>query len=172
MVFDETYRKQRPIVGSHMGWWCIHGLYEWSDDNSAEIEQGWIVKADTPSELGRKINVDPGALEETVGKYNASCAKGEDGEFGRGKAWLVRLQTPPYYATELCEPIINTQGGPKHNGHAQVLDRNDKPIPRLYAAGEVGSFFFPLYESASNVPEALAFGCIAGEHASSLLSWE
>ena len=52
-----------------------------------------------------------------------------------------------------------------------MLERNDNPIPRLYAAGELGSLFFPLYESASNVPEALAFGCIAGEHASGLEPW-
>jgi len=172
LVFDEHYRKQRPIVGFHMGWWCIHGLYEWSDDNSAEVEQGWIVKADTLRELAAKIDVDPDGLEDTIGRYNASCASGEDAQFGRGRPWLAPLQTPPYYATELCEPIINTQGGPKRNGHAQVLDRDDKPIPRLYAAGELGSFFYPLYESASNVPEALAFGCIAGEHASGLRSRE
>lgn len=172
MVFDETYRKKRPIVGVHMGWWYVHGLYKWSDDNSAEIEQGWIVKADTIRELAERIKMDPIALAATVSDYNGYCATGEDPEFGRFKDWLVPLETPPYYATELCEPIINTQGGPKHDARAQVLNKNDKPIPRLYAAGELGSFFFPLYESASNIPEALAFGRIAGAHAAALSSWE
>lgn len=80
--------------------------------------------------------------------------------------------TGPFYATELCEPIINTQGGPKHNAWSQVLDRNDRPIPRLYAAGELGSFFYPLYEGASNVPEAFAFGIIAAEDAVRLSRWD
>jgi len=172
LVFDETFRKRRPIVGVHMGWWYVHGLHKWSDDNSAEIEQGWIVKADTIKELAAKIGVDPAALQATVSNYNGYCATGKDPEFGRFKDWLVPLKTPPYYATELCEPIINTQGGPKHNGQAQVLDKNDQPIPRLYAAGELGSFFFPLYESASNIPEALAFGRIAGAHAAALTPWD
>ncbi len=172
MVFDETFRKKRPIVGSHMGWWCVHGLYNWSNDNSAEIEQGWIVKAGTIKELAEKIGVDPGALEETLSKYNGYCTTSEDSEFGRSRDWLAPLETPPYYATELCEAIVNTQGGTKHNGRAQVLDKNDKPIPRLYAVGELGSFFYPLYESASNLPEALAFGRIAGEHAAALTPWE
>ena len=116
--------------------------------------------------------MDPAALAATVRNYNGYCAAGEDPEFGRFKDWLVPLETPPYYATELCEPIINTQGGPKHDARAQVLDKNDQPIPRLYAAGELGSFFFPLYESASNIPEALAFGRIAGAHAAALTPWE
>ncbi len=170
MVFDETFRKKRPIV-AHGSWWYTHNVYKWSDDNSAEIEQGWIVKANTMKELAEKIEVDPDGLEETVSQYNEYCTIGEDAEFDRAKEWLVPIDTPPYYATELCEPIINTQGGPKHNGRAQVLDRNDKPIPRLYAAGELGSFFFPLYEGGSNLPEAFAFGRIAGENIAALTPW-
>lgn len=172
MVFDETFRKKRPIIGTHIGWGPVHGLYEWSDDNSAEIEQGWIVRANTVRELGEKMKIDSRVLEETIGRYNRCCTTGEDPDFGRAKEWLVPLATPPYYATELCEPIINTNGGPKRNAWSQVLNKNDKPIPRLYAAGELGSFFFPLYEGASNLPEALAFGRIAGEHAAALTPWE
>ncbi len=172
LVFDETFRKKAPIVGTRYGWWCINELYKWSDDNSAEIELGWIVKANTIKELAEKLGVVSVALEDTVSKYNEYCRICEDSEFGRSKKWLVPLDTPPYYGTELCEPIINTQGGPKHNAQAQVLDKNDEPIPRLYAAGELGSFFAPLYENSSNIPEALAFGIIAGEHAAALMPWE
>ena len=172
LVFDETFRKKRPIVGTHIGWWHVHGLYEWSDDNSAEIEQGWIVEANTIKHLAQKMEIDSDVLEQTIGRYNEYCTTGEDPDFGRAKEWLVPLETPPYYAAELCEPIINTHGGPKHNAWAQVLDKHNQPIPRLYAAGEMGSFFFPLYESASNLPEALAFGRIAGKHAAALTPWE
>ena len=117
------------------GWWTIHKLYHWSDDNSAEIDLGWIVKANTIKELAAKMGVDSDSLEETVNTYNGYCEIGEDHDFGREKDWLVPIKTPPYYGTELCEPIINTQGGPKHNSRSQVLDINDKPISRLYAAG-------------------------------------
>jgi len=61
--------------------------------------------------------------------------------------------------------LVNTQGGPKHNKLCQVLDPDDKPIPRLYAAGELGSFFGFLYQEGSNYPEAWAFGRIAGRQA-------
>jgi hypothetical protein len=172
MVFDDNYRKQRPIVGGHMGWWWVHKVYQWSKDNSAEVEKGWIKKADTIAELAEMIHVDPSALQATVDEFNKNCKDDQDPSFGRSKETLAPLVAPPFYATELCEPIINTQGGPKRNGLAEVLNKADKPIPRLYSAGELGSFFFPLYESASNVPEALAFGIIAGEQAAQLSVWD
>ncbi|MCC6531085.1 MAG: FAD-binding protein [Burkholderiales bacterium] len=172
MLFDDTYRKARPIVGGHMGWWWVHKVYRWSEDNSAEVDRGWITKADSIRGLAHKMELDPDALAASVEHFNAACASGQDAEFGRSAQSMAPLVTPPFYATELCEPIINTQGGPKRNVHAQVLDRADRPIARLYAAGELGSFFYPLYESASNVPEALAFGIVAAEHAARLGRWD
>ena len=172
MIFDDAYRRERPIVGGHMGWWWTHNVYQWSEDNSAEVDLGWITEAPTIAELAVKINVDPTELQNTIANYNSDCEKGEDAQFGRGKDRLAPLVTGPFYAIELCEPIINTQGGPKRNAKSQVLDRNDRPIPRLYAAGELGSFFYPLYESSSNVPEALAFGIIAAEDAVQLPRWD
>jgi succinate dehydrogenase/fumarate reductase flavoprotein subunit len=71
----------------------------------------------------------------------------------------------PFYSAELALTCTNTQGGPRHNGKAQKLDKNNKPIPRLYTPGEMGSFFGFLYPGSSNIPEAIAFGRIAGENA-------
>ena len=134
---------------------------------------GWIERANTIKQLAEKTKVPPVALEETVSKYNEACSRNKDAEFGRDKDWLIPVKTPPFYATELCEPIINTQGGPKHNAKAQVLDKDDKPIPRLYAAGELGSVFGPLYgPGGNNLPEAFAFGRIAGEQVAALTPWE
>ncbi|MFH1650705.1 MAG: FAD-binding protein [Chloroflexota bacterium] len=172
MVFDEAFRKRGPLVGRNDSWWNLRDVYRWSDDNSAEIESGWIERADTINQLAGRINVPPEALEATVREYNRACAQKEDTEFGRAREWLVPIESPPFYATELCEPIINTQGGPKHDARARVLDGEDKPIPRLFAAGELGSMFFPLYLVGGNVPEALAFGTIAGEQAAALAPWD
>jgi len=65
----------------------------------------------------------------------------------------------------------NTQGGPKHNGRAQTLDGENRPNPRLYPPGEFGSFFGFLYPGGSNIPEAIAFGRIAGENAAAEKPW-
>jgi len=39
-----------------------------------------------------------------------------------------------------------------------VLDQSGKPIPRLYAAGELGSLFAWLYEAGGGLAECIVFG--------------
>ena len=41
---------------------------------------------------------------------------------------MIPIVRPPFYAIA-CEPVlINTQGGPKRNAKAQVMDVNGNPI--------------------------------------------
>ena len=68
--------------------------------------------------------------------------------------------------------MLNTMGGPKHNANAQVLDYDNKPVPRLYAAGEFGSIFGAIYQGGQNMPEAYAFGRIAGKNAAAAKPWK
>jgi len=175
MIFDETYRLKGPIVatqeyfelffGGPVGYSMVHKVHEWSQDNNVEIEKEWIIKADTLKNLALKIKTDPQGLEETVRKFKEYASSGNDLEFGRPKATMAPIETPPFYAVEIGLSLINTQGGPKHNKHCQVLDPYDKPIPRLYAAGELGSFFGFLYQGGNNFQEAWAFGRLAGKNA-------
>ena len=173
-VFDESQVKAGALGATEgfMTYAAIHKPYSWSKDNQAEIDKKWILKADTLSDLAQKIGVSAQGLEETVNKYNKFCDAGEDSEFGRVKRTLIPLKTGPYYATELGITIINTMGGPKHNARSQVLDYNDNPISRLYAAGEFGSFFGALYQGGFNIPEALAFGRIAGKNGAAEKPWK
>ena len=116
--------------------------------------------------------MDAAGLVETVNKYNQCCAAGEDPDFGRLSETLIPIKTPPFYAMELTIGNINTNGGPVHNKASQTLDRDGKPIPRLYSAGELGSIFGFLYNSGHNLPEALAFGRIAGMNTAVLTPWD
>jgi succinate dehydrogenase/fumarate reductase flavoprotein subunit len=132
-----------------------------------EIEKGWVIKADTLKDLALKIKVDPQGLEEAIRKFKDYASTGKDLEFERPKGSMAPIETPPFYAVEIGLSLINTQGGPKHNKHCQVLDPYNKPIPRLYAAGELGSFFGFLYQGGNNFQEAWAFGRLAGKNAAS-----
>jgi succinate dehydrogenase/fumarate reductase flavoprotein subunit len=108
---------------------------------------------------------DDTQLVSTVARYNHACNVGKDDEFGRPADTLAAIETPPYYAIRAFPCLLNTQGGPKRNAKAQVLDPWDRPIPRLYAAGELGSIWGFMYQSGGNLGECLAFGRIAGLHA-------
>jgi succinate dehydrogenase/fumarate reductase flavoprotein subunit len=180
-IFDDTTMKNKQL-GKNDRFVQIFNVYQWSKDNQAELEKGWIIKADTLEELAKKIviknfhgevvGMDPQGLVETVARYNEFCAAGKDLDFGRRPDTLLPLATPPFYAMELCDSQTNTQGGPKHNGHCQVLDAYDKPIPRLYVAGELGSIFGHLYNGGENIPEASSGGRRAARHAVSLEPWD
>ena len=77
----------------------------------------------------------------------------------------------PYYAVELSPSMLNTQGGPRRNEHAEIIRPNGKPIGRLYSAGELGSIYSYLYQGTGNIGECLAFGRIAGRNAAAEQDW-
>ncbi|MCL2826104.1 MAG: FAD-dependent oxidoreductase [Eggerthellaceae bacterium] len=176
MVFDETKRAAGPIPGmaapgAVQSWLGIHqDVYSWSADNKAEIASGVILQADTLEELADKAGIDRAALADTVAKWNAACAAGADGEFGREKQ-LTPIETAPFYLTEMALSIINTQGGANRDGSHHVLDWDGNPIPRLYAGGEFGSIYGFLYQGAGNIPEALG-NRMSGINAAAETPWE
>lgn len=176
-IFDDTAFKSRPLGAterstSGLGWNRIKGVYQWSEDNSVELEKGWIKKADTIRELATLINVDPDTLDATVTRYNEFCANGEDLDFGRPAQNLLPVETPPFYAMELFPTFFNTQGGPRRNHKAEILDPWGKPIPRLYGGGELGSPYAHQYNGGMNLGDAMAFGRIAAENAVTLKPWD
>lgn len=166
IIFDENIRKRGP-----MGYVSDFDFYKqighsWSIDNNEEIRKGWIIVADTVKELARKINIHPNVLEETITEWNRYAKAGQDLAFGR-KTNLEPLESPPFYAIVAYPGIFDTYGGLKIDTKARVLDINDKPIPRLYAAGATAAgvlaYHYPISGSAISV--AISFGRIAGRNA-------
>ena len=98
-------------------------------------------------------------------RYNASCAKGVDEEFGRSRETLYAIDKAPFYAIEIVPAIVCTGGGARRNIESEVLDHHGKPIPRLYEAGELGSMFSNLYQNGSYLTEAMISGRAAGRNA-------
>ncbi len=180
-VFDEKLRRKGPIYpgatqdGSFSGYkrgWVEHfNLYSWSKDNSEEIRKGWIKRADTIGELASRLDISPEKLENTISTYNRYCEQRRDPDFNRDPNSLEPIDEPPYYGIPLVPCFVNTQGGPRRNDRAQIVDPYGSPIPRLYSAGELGSIFSFLYQGAGNVGECLAFGRVAGRNAVAEKPW-
>lgn len=147
-----------------------------------------IIKADSIAELAEKIKVPADALTATVEHWNKDITAGKDTEFGRilkrdlkGKTAFAGREAPivseplgegPYYAVALYPTMLNTQGGPKKNVSGQVMDTLDRPVPRLYAAGELGSMWGSIYQGACNNAECIVFGRIAGRNAAAEADWK
>ena len=60
--------------------------------------------------------------------------------------WALAIDTPPYTAFPVTCGITFTFGGVRVDDSARVLDAAGRPLPGLYAAGElVGGLFFHNY---------------------------
>lgn len=164
-IFDETRRRQGPATLINVGA-CSVGLYEWSHDNSREIEKGWIAKGETPAEAARAAGLDaPEAVADSIRAYNEVCRTGDD-PFGRPKESLVPIDTGPYYCVKLWPGGPNTTGGPRRDAKGRVLDVRGEPIAGLFAAGELGQVSGLMYPAdGGNLCEAFCFGQIAAETA-------
>lgn len=165
-VFDEDGRKMYPIGRSVTN--DRNARYQWSQDNSREIELGILKRAATICGLAVAMGVPHEELARSLERWNNACAAGLDTDFGRLPETMVPISKPPFYFTEIYPVVINTQGGPVHNVHQQILNPFGEPIARLYAAGELGSKFGHLYVGGGNLAECFVGGWTAGRHAASL----
>ncbi|MFC1988488.1 FAD-binding protein [Chloroflexota bacterium] len=174
LIFDEKERIACPQAGNTVfghGWFGSSKMGEWSRDNSEEIAKGWIKKGNTLRELAEQIDVPAENLEESVARYNELCKQGKDSDFGRKPETLVPVDTPPYYEMTKWPGGPNTQGGAKRNKDCQIVDTDNKPIPRLYSGGEFGSMFNFTYQGGSNTSECIVTGRIAGKNAAAEKPW-
>ncbi len=102
----------------------------------AQVKAGTLYRANTLAELAKQIGMKPELLEETIRKYNSYVDKGKDLEFGKS-AFNLKCEVAPFYATPRKPAIHHTMGGLKIDTKAHVIDKDDKVIKGLYAAGEV-----------------------------------
>lgn len=163
MIFDEEGRKIGKI-GNPLGV-CRQQDYEWSNDNSVEIEKGWIKVFDTIEEIADYFKLDRDNLVQTINSWNRQVDDNEDLEFKRPSGTITHINVPPFYAVPVWPICTNTQGGPEHDENQRVLDPYGKQIRHLYSVGELGSFFGHLYLLGGNLSECVISGRIAGKNA-------
>jgi 3-oxosteroid 1-dehydrogenase len=181
LIFDDEYRRRYP--------WG-HGMPKLRDILSVMpgrlpqewVANGWIKKADTLEALARQIGIDPQPLQATVRRFNEAAAEGKDPDFGRGESQynhvlgdpgnkpnpaLGPIDKGPFYATEIYPGDVGTTGGVITNEHAQVLDQEDRPIPGLYATGNLSATVMGrTYPGAgASIANTTTFGYVAARHA-------
>lgn len=130
-----------------------------------EEREAALVSASTAEELAEKIGADPDILAQTIADFDFFVSAGRDYRCGRDPETMRAFDGGTLYAAELRPAILNTQGGPRRDKDARVLDTSGTPIPHLYAAGEYGGITAFQYNSGGNLAECLIFGMIAGQGA-------
>ena len=143
------------------------------------IRQVTRVQADSLEELAKKLEgVDPYGFLKTVKEFNEAVMDDvpfnpavKDGRGTKGlplpkSNWANPLTTPPFEAYAVTCGLTFTFGGLKISNEGQVEDVAGKPIPGLYAAGElVGGLFYHNYPGGTGLTSGSVFGKLAGESA-------
>jgi fumarate reductase flavoprotein subunit len=131
------------------------------------MKKGRFMMGATIADLAAKVDIPPKVLEETIKKHDQYLAEGKDPEFSKPVTpKMVPLTEGPFYAVAQWPAVHHTMGGLRINEKAQVIDIWGKPIPKLYAAGEIAGGVHGSNRLGSNAtPDCIVFGRIAGVNA-------
>jgi fumarate reductase flavoprotein subunit len=173
LIFDETIKKHMETVGFDAVSVVFPVLKPQNLDGliKATLDKGYkdLVVADSLDEIAANTGIDPQGLKSTVEEYNGFCAKGHDDHFNKKHELLRPIKAPKFYAQRLLPSGYGSLGGIKINHRTEVLNKDWKKIPGLYAAGTDAntiygdSYVFVL--PGNTMGFALNTGRIAGENA-------
>lgn len=140
----------------------------------ARYGTGSPVVAGSLKALVDRLPVDRAAALETLEAYNRAVEPGafdptvKDGLGTRRldpakSNWAQRLDTPPFVAYPVTGGITFTFGGVRIDARARVVSTSWRPIPGLYACGEmVGGLFHGNYPGGTGLMSGAVFGRLAG----------
>lgn len=130
-----------------------------------------VVVGASLGELARKMGVNPDKLKATVDQYNRAKEIGHDSVVYRKADTILPVRTGKFYALKIFPYNFVSIGGVKTTLNMEVIDKSDRPIPGLYAAGaDVGGLYGDTYATWSSgmmFQWCAQSGKIAGEQAAS-----
>jgi fumarate reductase flavoprotein subunit len=127
-------------------------------------KQGFVTKADSVEALAKELKIDEKTLQETVDTWNKAVADKKDTEFKRETGMDNGLEGKEFYAIKIAPGIHYTMGGVKINTKTEVLDKDGKAIPGLFAAGEVtGGLHGENRIGGNSVGDIIVFGRESGK---------
>ena len=129
-------------------------------------KQGVMHTADNLKEVADFFKIPYDNLKATVDRVSQMAKDGgKDLDF-HNRGGLKDLSTGKYYIIKAVPSIHHTMGGVRINPKAEALDKNGKPVPGLYAAGEVTGCTHGTNRLGGNAyTDIMVFGRIAGQQA-------
>jgi tricarballylate dehydrogenase len=136
------------------------------------------VAAGSIGELAGKLGLDPAALEQTVGTFNAAVRPGNfdhtilddcrTGGIDPPKThWARRIENAPFYAYPVRPGITFTYLGTRVSRDARIVMADGRPSANMLAAGEImaGNVLGQGYAAGIGMTIGSVFGRIAGREA-------
>lgn len=154
-IFDQKILDEAPPL---IGDWSREQLL------SSFNKHPMFARGATLSELGVVAGINPAQLQKTVAAYNKAIEKNSKDAFNRTHRPLPIAQGP-FYAIRSQTWTLKSYAGIAVNKNLQLITKEGKPIPNVYAAGEVlgASTGGRAHTSGASVTPALTFGRLLGQ---------
>lgn len=145
--------------------------------------RGIMKKFDSGADMAKEMGISPSVLEATFNEYNAIAEKaakdpegGPYGAYPSGKSWDTYgkkffhnypFQMNDVFHVAIVTPVIHyCMGGLEIDQQGAVVGKDNKPIPGLYAAGEVSGGVHGNNRLGGNaLLECVVFGRLTGKAA-------
>jgi predicted oxidoreductase len=132
-IFDEAARDAFAVRGAAWVQTPMQGHPILDNPDAAH-------KAGSLEALAKMAGVPPESLSATVRRFNDLVDAGADADFGRFRAGdraPSKIEKPPFYAVQFFPMTRKNMGGVAIDMDARVLNRDGRPVPGLYAGGEI-----------------------------------
>ncbi len=174
-----TYAKYGRVIleqPAQFAWQIFDKKVKHLQRDEYNIRRITKVVANSLEELAQKLDgVDAAQFLKTIAAYNKAVRTDvpfnpnvKDGRRTEGLAipksnWANTIDEPPFEGYGVTCGLTFTFGGLRITTDGEVVDLDFRPIPGLYAAGElVGGLFYFNYPGGSGLTSGAVFGRIAG----------
>ena len=164
LVFDSQYLKRFSFANRPVG---------------NDVPKS-VPRAATLPELAQQLGIDGEALARTAERFNGFARSGVDPDFHRGEnqwklasakaprgvnASLGTIEEPPFYGVAL-HPTGSASVGLLADSNGQVMHQRRRPIPGLYASGNVAATteHGVGYQAGLSLASAMTFSYLAVRH--------
>jgi flavocytochrome c len=131
------------------------------------IDRQIVRKFDSLMQICEEFGLDNEVFAEEIRRYNNFVKNKSDIDFHKTITEDMKpIIHPPFYVMRMWPKVHTTLGGLKIDVNARVLDRMNRPIGKMFAAGEVtGGIHGASRLGSCAITECLVMGRIAGRNA-------
>ncbi|GBE81477.1 Fumarate reductase [Sparassis crispa] len=134
------------------------------------VGRGLMRRFESGEELAKEMGLKPEVLKKTFDEYNKVVRSKKD-PFGKKFFASGEWSMNDIFNVAIMTPVLHyTMGGLEIDSESRVVDTNEKPIPGLFAAGEVaGGVHGANRLGGSSLLGCVVFGRVSGDSAASYL---
>ncbi|KAI6026412.1 Flavocytochrome c [Pisolithus microcarpus] len=134
------------------------------------VGRGLMKRFESGEALAKEMGISPQHLKETFDRYNAGAKANKD-PFGKKFFSSADWKMNDYFNVAVMTPVLHyTMGGLEIDAESRVVGKDGKPIPGLFAAGEVaGGVHGANRLGGSSLLGCVVFGRVSGDSAAAYL---